>query len=465
MEKLVSPAVVAVAFIAALFALVVSPNGWMWFVCILALPPMLWLCGEREGSAVFVFVLSIAWLQIVTNVALTDHNGMNYNQSEVGPYIERADIYGLLAILTIAAGLQFGGRILGNGRRSGDSTVADFDLSRLFICYAACAAFAGTLDNLASRFLPGAQALHSLGLIRFACVYLIAAVVLRRGQGYGWLLAVVVIEVGTGMIGFFAGYKEAIFVILIAGLSMRRYVDGRMVAVGAVAVLGVIWMSMVWIVIKFDYRPIMFEMSVTERAAYVANRYIEGVDYDEAIQKLLERVEYTTIFGNVVAYRDAGLLNEHDSYYLGALEHVSTPRIFFPDKASLSDSQKTSDLLGISIAEDTSIGIGFVAEAYADFGFPGMLLPMFAIGILFSLAARYFVTRNAPLFVCEALATAAFFLPFSFATNIDKALGGFLTNWLAFALALKFGYPMIAPWLFQRLPSAGRFQVEFKGRH
>jgi hypothetical protein len=94
-----------------------------------------------------------------------------------------------------------------------------------------------------------------------------------------------------------------------------------------------------------------------------------------------------------------------------------------------------------------------------------MLLPMFIIGPLFSLAARYFMTRPAPLLVREAMTTAAFFIAFSFATNIDKALGGFLTNWLALALALKFGYPTIAPWLFRRGAPPYAIKMPLKDRY
>lgn len=224
-------------------------------------------------------------------------------------------------------------------------------------------------------------------------------------------------------------------------------------------------MSLVWSVIKVDYRTVIYSMSTTERIAYVANRYVEGVDYSNAIQRLLGRVEYTTYFANIIDYSDAGIIADHDNYYLGALEHIATPRIIFSDKPSLSDSEKTTELLGINIGEDTSIGVGFVAEACADFGFPGMLLPMFIIGALFSLAARYFMTRPASLLVREATTTAAFFIAFSFATNIDKALGGFLTNWLAFALALKFGYPTIAPWLLRRGAPPYAIKMPLKDRY
>jgi hypothetical protein len=257
------------------------------------------------------------------------------------------------------------------------------------------------------------------------------------------------------MIGFFSTFKEVIYVVLIAAATVRRSLDIRIWVFGIIAGGVIIWMSLVWSVVKFDYRPIMSGMSTSERATYIVGKYVDGVDYDEALQQLLERLQYTTFFGDVLAYDDAGLLNRTETFYWGAIQHVSMPRVIFPNKAILSDSGKTSELLGISIGEDTSIGIGFVAEAYADFGFPAMLLPMLMIGMLHGIAVKYFMTRRAPILVREALAVAAFFLSFSIATNIDKALGGFLTNWLALGVALRFGYPFVASWFFRPLQRQG----------
>ena len=129
-----------------------------------------------------------------------------------------------------------------------------------------------------------------------------------------------------------------------------------------------------------------------------------------------------------------------------------TPRILFPDKAALDDSKLTTALLGIKIDKYTSIGVGYVAQAHVDFGFPGLLLPMLVIGGMIGGGAKYFMTRSAPLLIREAFTTATLFLAFRFEENIDKALGGFITGFLAMALVLKFAYPMIARWLAGSFP-------------
>jgi hypothetical protein len=138
------------------------------------------------------------------------------------------------------------------------------------------------------------------------------------------------------------------------------------------------------------------------------------------------------------------------NFYGAAIKHVLTPRVLFPDKAALDDSKITTALTGERIAEDTSIGVGYITEAQVDFGFPGLLLPMLAIGFMVGLATEYYMTRPVPLLVRQAFATATSFHFFFFGADIDKVLGAFITAWLAMALVLKFGYPRIAMWLIRR---------------
>jgi hypothetical protein len=200
----------------ALFAAFISPNGWTWILCIAALPTMVWACGGKKAPPVLLFILALAWLQIAALVALADLKGLRFDQMEFGPYLERATVYALVAVLTIAVGMRFGGRV-GDliFARSGSSSVQVLhvdprtDLSRLFIGYAACAAVTGTLAQLAASFAGIAQAILALGALRYAFVYLIAAAVLRFGVGYPWLIAVTVLEIATGILGFFSGLRRS----------------------------------------------------------------------------------------------------------------------------------------------------------------------------------------------------------------------------------------------------------------
>ena len=68
-----------------------------------------------------------------------------------------------------------------------------------------------------------------------------------------------------------------------------------------------------------------------------------------------------------------------------AIEHVVTPRIFFPGKQTLrSESELVREYAGAQVAgreEDTTIAFGYAAESYVDFGMPFMFVPIFAFAV------------------------------------------------------------------------------------
>jgi hypothetical protein len=252
-----------------------------------------------------------------------------------------------------------------------------------------------------------------------------------------------------GMTGVFSNFKEPVFLLVIAMVSGR---DGLARAktwmIGLASVAALLWVSIVWTAIKAEYRSEMSGKPLQERATWLTDRYLSAkIDYGDAATRLLDRVSGTELFAGVLANLDTGSINSGFNFYRGAIQHVISPRVLFPDKAALDDSKITTALTGERIAEDTSIGVGYIAEAEVDFGFPLLLLPMLAIGFMLGLATEYFMTRPVPMLVRQAFATAISFHVFYFEVDISKALGAFITAWLAMALVLKFGYPLIAMWL------------------
>ena len=74
------------------------------------------------------------------------------------------------------------------------------------------------------------------------------------------------------------------------------------------------------------------------------------------------------------------------SITLGALQHILSPRVFFPTKAELqNDSEMVNKYSGVHVAgtgTGTTIAFGYAGESYIDFGLPGMFIPVFLYGML-----------------------------------------------------------------------------------
>jgi hypothetical protein len=124
---------------------------------------------------------------------------------------------------------------------------------------------------------------------------------------------------------------------------------------------------------------------------------------------------------NRVPYENGGL-------WTGSIMHILTPRLLFPDKPALDDSERTRLYTGVQVAgveSGTSIGIGYVGESYIDFGPVWMFAPIFLLGILYGLINRFFLTRTKYKLLGAALAVSVLiFNAYEIETSNVKLLGG-----------------------------------------
>lgn len=441
----------------ALTALVVaSPNVLLWAACFLTLAVAVWLVGGNKAYPVLAWIIAIFWLQVFGDVLVSELIGVPVNSGWLGPYHQQAIFFSLAALVAIAygarCGMQWG--IPKSGSASKVSVPkwleksGGVDFHRAVLSYFISLVLTEVATRLAVSVPALAQPVLALALLKWVSIYLIAAKTFETNRGFFWLGFVVLIEVATGMLSFFATYKESVFVILVALASSRRKMPVGYVMSAFVAVMAVVWISMIWSIIKNEYRGIVYSLTTQQKIEWVWEHYsASDIKYFDALLSLSQRVGYTTLFAHILAKDDAGTLRKDFNFYQGAVVHVVTPRILFPDKPALNDSVITTALVGLYINDQTSIGVGYVAQAYVDFGFPGFLAPLWVVGLMLGYGIQYFMTRPVPLMLRSAFATATFFQTYQFAGNIDKEFGGFVIAVLAMSLILKYGYPIFALWL------------------
>lgn len=431
-----------------------SSNAALWAIGLLSLPVALWLLGRRESHPVLLWVIAVNWLAVIGDILYADLTGNSLSGGWAGPYQVEAMIFSLCAVLALSLGMRWGTQL---GSHAFHSSVpvgsgglyapqGDISLQRAVLWYFLALPITSILGSI-SRAVPAiTQPLYAMTLLKFVCVYLVAAKAFEIGRGYAWVALVAGLEMVIGLTGFFSNYKDAIIVMLIALAWSQAKMNARKWFFAGVAMVAVIWVSLVWTAVKQEYRAHIAWLPIEQRLDWMAQQFlVNDINYRDAFIKLSRRVGYTKLYARIMAM-EAGVSRDDTFYfYAAAVQHVLTPRILFPDKAALSDSKITTALLGFKIDSETSIGVGYIAQAYVDFGFPGMLLPILLIGTMLGIIAKYFMTRSAPLLVRQAFATATLFQAFAFAEDIDKALGGIITSFIAMALALKFGYPLIAP--------------------
>jgi hypothetical protein len=142
---------------------------------------------------------------------------------------------------------------------------------------------------------------------------------------------------------------------------------------------------------------------------------------------------------------------ERGALWLSAIEHVFMPRLLFPQKAAVDDSERTQLYTGMLVAgreQGTSIGIGYVAESYVDFGIAGMFVPIFGLGIFFGAIYRVFVIRLRVKLIPAAIASSVLiFGAYTIETSNVKIVGGCVTQLLVLSVLYVFFGRAVQGWL------------------
>lgn len=138
-----------------------------------------------------------------------------------------------------------------------------------------------------------------------------------------------------------------------------------------------------------------------------------------------------------------------------AILHILTPRIFFPDKEILDDSQIARKYTGFdwSGAErGTSISIGYIAESYVDFGPVLFFLPILFLGWLLGTIYKYFLSVKGESIILNVGAIIPILISFQLIERSgNKLIGGIIMSTLVYIFIIqRFVYPILLRYLLKR---------------
>ena len=247
------------------------------------------------------------------------------------------------------------------------------------------------------------QLFSLLSFISGAGIALVALRVFRPGAQspphltlvvYGVVGASAVTGAGTGML-------EAVFIPMLVLLAARWSANGRVPVV--LLLLG----GVVVVVLnsaKSDYRsevwyaekiPTVGEQLTVwaDKSALVVDSLTTPSGLNDAIVRTVHRFDYIHIFAHVIEQTPSSLPYYGGDTY-GYLLYGWIPRAVWPDKPMASEANVRFaldyGLLLDSQRDTTRMGIGFLTEAYANFGILGVPIAMFIIGCLFGITNSVF---------------------------------------------------------------------------
>lgn len=431
----------SLAFAVLALAALTGVNAMLGFVAVSVLALGLWLLWRPGLSPVFAFIFGYQWLQASTKIFEANLHGLPIDDlAQFAGDVTAASYYSLGALVVLALGIRLG---LGKPTKwlPRDSVIDIDDKPPLFWFWLYVGAFmVAELAHSAAYLSPGlSQPLLALATLKWAFYWPFTHVALRRGGAVRWLwLMFFLFELGSGVTGYFSDFKMVLFFTMMAVLSSNLKLTAvRLLGLAALLAMAVT-LAVAWTAIKTEQRKFLSQneksqvVRVTTQES-IANilelaNHLDMAAMKQASALLASRLAYVDFFGNVILVVPEDVPYEEGEIWGDAILRPFMPRLFFPDKAIIDDSERTAYYAGVRVSgqeSGTSISMGYVAESYIDFGPWFMMLPIAALGWAYGRFYRWMVTyRYSRGVIGMGLATATLYPAAYLESSITKLFGG-----------------------------------------
>lgn len=457
---------VAIGVLTTLGALV-APDGLIILATGGTLALMVALLWGADNIPIYLMPLSYQWTQVSIKPIETVLLGVPLQSlSDFGPELEPSVYLSLSSLAAMSVGLRLG---LGPGtaaRREELIAIIRGWTTRQGTSIAVGLVAAGyLLSTLAFLIGPLRQPLLAFASVKMIGLFLLTFWSLQTGRGRTVLVGVVAFEVLTGITGFFAGFRESLFVLFLGVISAKPNLKpGAVALAGGVFALASL-IAIFWTAVKPDYRrwvsggggEQIIVRPLIERFDYISDAAMDfnADQFAKGLEALAARQSYVDFIAAVIV-RVPQIIPHQDGRQLGdALFHVVTPRALFPDKPPTpNDSDVTAFYTGLRTNNDAnaSISIGYVGELYVDFGFMGAIVAAGLIGLTVGWSIRRIALRRDNQAVVAYSLLLAVALPLAtFETALIKLIGSVVTAILAaWALSMLTRSPWLRRFLRQR---------------
>ena len=438
---------------AAMFGLITTNPSLTAVGCLF--PAMLFFILWRTGEPpVFLFGLLFQWLQVFIPVVAANIQGETLRESFGGPELTQSAWYSYAGLLVLAGSIRVGQSLWRRAIPTADALSKHLHPGRLVAAYLLSLVLVSAFQYAGVRIGGLRQLSASIATIKWVPVFLLAWSSFSHRRHYGSLAFVTTIELVVGFSGFFSGFKQVLLLLLVvvtgASIRSRQMPWAWLTIIASLTLL----LAAIWQGVKSDYRLYLSQgtgkqvvtVGFLERMQHLGHLMgrIQPGRVSEGLGEGMERLGYLKFFAESIRNVPQAIPHENGQLWLGAVQHVLMPRVFFPHKPAINDSDRTNKYTGLGVAgaeQGTSISIGYMGESYIDFGFPGMLFPIFLLGVFYGAAYKYFTQpKDSQLALLgSAIATPLlFFTIYLFETSnikiVGASVGGFGVMAVLFAM-------------------------------
>ena len=460
-------------------------NGWLGTFSFLVLAICITTVWRRGEPQIFVIALGIQWIQAGIAIHYADFFDLDVDFFLFQEGAATASALTLLSLAVLAIGIRVG---VGKSQPKIVQRLLDqlrsMPVRRLMWLWTIAVILSQLAGPLAGRLGGLRSFVEPFRGLSLAVLCVFGFKVFLERRGYGAFATVLLGEVFLGFLGFFGKFSSPLMVAVAAWLgSLRRFNPKGLIVgvplVGVFAALVVLWMT-----IKWDYRDFLnhgertqaVQVSIPERIHKLVELFgsVSYNDLEMGIDALVNRATYVTFFGAALQHVPHHTPHENGKLWLGAVTHVFTPRVLFPKKPVIRESERTMKYTGLSVAgieQGTSISLGYPADSYVDFGY-FMFVPIFLFGLFCGLIYRIFACSPEPA-IGIGLLVPTLMTNFLVESSNIKLVGGMLSHAIVLYVCHRLFSRKVREWVIGRskdsdartLASQTPELMEFRRKH
>lgn len=310
-----------------------------------------------------------------------------------------------------------------------------------------------------------------MGLVYFKWVFLTFLIIHTSiiPSNTKYVLLFIGFEILLSFSGFWSAFKDYILVAVGAFFTLNRKITPKAVIATLLTISITFFIFVVWSASKGRYRSYLTGGARSQNVVQndqvnnisilwsIVSEDFSSENFSESFERgrdaLLYRISYVEYFALTLKQVPTFIPHENGQLFQGALEHIFKPRILFPDKKVIYDSDLTSKYTGISFAgrdEGASFSLGAVPEAYIDFGPVYMFLPVFFYGLLFGLMYKTLLLKGYNIVWGICYSAPIFQYAWMFPVPGTKLLGWSITYFVNFFLINRYLVKFLDNWLLRR---------------
>src|SRR5262249_5962519 len=322
------------------------------------------------------------------------------------------------------------------------------------------------------KIVPGlGQPAQAASRIQWVGVFILTCVCIAQRRGFIYLAIIVLFQILIGFTGFFADFREVIFVVLVAIFSVRPKIKLGTIVVGFMLAGFLVTLGAFWSAVKNNYRNYVTLGSrqqvvlvpFEDRLGYLFDRALNADSelMSDGLNRLVHRIAYIEMLAATIRHVPDHIPFQEGAQIGATIMHVLQPRLFFPDKPPApNDTVLTARYTGIRLdrgenAADTAISLSYMAELYIDFGYAGIAIGTFLLGLLVGYSVKWICSyKPLPHLANSGLAVILMLPVASFEEGLVKLAGGFLVTLIAIVGLQRFLLlPLLARFVSMRRPA------------